>query len=234
MREYLHRYEVRYSPARHSVLNALIDAYQQWIGRREAPRIAILDWKEVPSYSEFVMFAEYFRSQGIECVIADPREVEYRNGRLMAGDFHITLIYKRVLISEWSNAVDSITYRTGSTRWQGMYGQSISLQNLAQKGQPRCSERRAQRRAFSMSKSWPPSMRTFPGPIASRNAMLAIADSLLTSSRTFLSTGSNLCSNRTMNTVGRALYSGWSVMPEPSGGRRSRSRYLSRISCRSG
>ena len=78
----------------------LIDAYQQWAGRREAPRIAILDWQEVPSYSEFVMFADYFKSQGIECVIADPREVEYRDGRLMAGKFHITLIYKRVLISE--------------------------------------------------------------------------------------------------------------------------------------
>src|SRR5437667_6432424 len=100
MREFLHHYEVRYSPARHSVLNALVDAYQQWIGRREAPRIAILDWREVPSYSEFVMFAEYFKSQGLECIIADPREVEYRNGRLVAGDFHITLIYKRVLISE--------------------------------------------------------------------------------------------------------------------------------------
>jgi glutathionylspermidine synthase len=100
MREFLHEYEVRYAPARHSVLNTLIDAYQEWLGRRELPRIAILDWKEVPSYSEFVMFAEYFKSQGMECVIADPREVEYRNGQLMAGDFHITLIYKRVLISE--------------------------------------------------------------------------------------------------------------------------------------
>jgi uncharacterized circularly permuted ATP-grasp superfamily protein len=46
------------------------------------------------------MFAEYFKSQGLECIIADPREVEYRNGQLVAGDFHITLIYKRVLISE--------------------------------------------------------------------------------------------------------------------------------------
>jgi glutathionylspermidine synthase len=100
MREFLRQYEVRYAPARHSVLNALVDAYQQWAGRRNAPRIAILDWEEVPSYSEFVMFADYFKSQGLECVIADPREVEYRNGRLMVGDFHITLIYKRVLISE--------------------------------------------------------------------------------------------------------------------------------------
>ncbi len=100
MREYLRRYEVRYMPVRHSVLHALTDAYQQWAGHSEAPRIAILDWREVPSYSEFVMFAEYFKSQGLECIIADPREVEYRNGRLVAGDFHITLIYKRVLISE--------------------------------------------------------------------------------------------------------------------------------------
>src|SRR5258708_9781905 len=46
------------------------------------------------------MFADYFKSQGLECIIADPREVEYRNGQLVAGDFHITLIYKRVLISE--------------------------------------------------------------------------------------------------------------------------------------
>src|SRR2546422_492099 len=100
MREFLRRYEMRSLPARHSVLHALVDAYQQWAGRREAPRIAILDWREVPSYSEFKLFAEYFKAQGLECIIADPREVEYRNGQLVAGDFHITLIYKRVLISE--------------------------------------------------------------------------------------------------------------------------------------
>lgn len=100
MGEFLRTYEVRPLPARHLVMHALMDAYLQWAGHREAPQIAILDWREVPSYSEFVLFEEYFRSQGLQCVIADPREVEYRNGRLMAGDFHITLIYKRVLISE--------------------------------------------------------------------------------------------------------------------------------------
>ncbi|HET8632044.1 MAG TPA: hypothetical protein VFL91_31845 [Thermomicrobiales bacterium] len=100
MREFLHHYEVRPLPARHMVLHVLLDAYQQWAGRRERPRIAILDWREVPTFSEFVLFDDYFRSQGLECVIADPREVEYRDGRLVAGDFHITLIYKRVLISE--------------------------------------------------------------------------------------------------------------------------------------
>ncbi len=101
MREFLRHYEVRPLLARQGILHALLDAYQQWAGgRREAPRIAILDWREVPSYSEFVLFAEYFKSQGLECIITDPREVEYHDGRLVAGDFPINLIYKRVLINE--------------------------------------------------------------------------------------------------------------------------------------
>ncbi len=100
MREFLRDYVVRPLPARHSVLHVLLDAFRQWRGRREAPRIAILDWREVPTYSEFVLFDEYFKSQGLACIIVDPREVEYRGGRLVAGDFPITLIYKRVLLSE--------------------------------------------------------------------------------------------------------------------------------------
>ncbi|HEY8256899.1 MAG TPA: hypothetical protein VIG08_04530 [Gemmatimonadales bacterium] len=100
MREFLRRYDVRPLPARHSVLHVLLDAFRQWSGRTESPRIAILDWREVPTYSEFLLFREYFRSQGLACEIADPREVEYRGGKLWAGDFHVTLIYKRVLLSE--------------------------------------------------------------------------------------------------------------------------------------
>lgn len=100
MREFLRSYEVRPLPVRHSLMHCLLDSFQQWSGRSEAPRIAILDWSEVPTYSEFLIFEQYFTEQGIECIIADPNEVEYRDGRLIAGDFHITLIYKRVLITE--------------------------------------------------------------------------------------------------------------------------------------
>src|SRR5258707_12547071 len=100
MRAFQRRYHVTPLPTMPSVHNTLLDTYRQYAGRRESPRIAILDWREVPTYSEFVLFQEYFRSLGLECVIADPREGEYTGGRLMAGDFHVTLIYKRVLIRE--------------------------------------------------------------------------------------------------------------------------------------
>ncbi len=100
MREFMRGYAVRPLPARHGVLHVLLSAFEAWAGRREAPRIAILDWREVPTYSEFVLLRDYFRAQGLECVIADPRELEYRDGRLIAGNVHVTLVYKRVLISE--------------------------------------------------------------------------------------------------------------------------------------
>jgi len=99
MGEFLRRYAVRPLPTRHSVLHVLLDAYRQ-MGGRERPNIAILDWDEVPTRSEFELFTQYFHSQGFATRIIDPREVEYRNGRLVHEDFDIHLIYKRVLITE--------------------------------------------------------------------------------------------------------------------------------------
>ena len=100
MREYLRRWDLRPLPARHNVLNALLDAYRRWSGRRDTPRIAILDWSSVPTRSEFLLFQDYFRRQGVPCVIVDPAEVELRGGQLVAGDMPVDLLYKRVLISE--------------------------------------------------------------------------------------------------------------------------------------
>ncbi len=100
MAEFLREWDVRPLPARHHTMHALLDAYRQWSGTRAAPRIAILDWSDVPTRSEFVIFKEYFERQGLSCVIVDPAECEYAGGRLQANGGQINLIYKRVLITE--------------------------------------------------------------------------------------------------------------------------------------
>lgn len=83
-----------------NVLTAsLVKAYHEW-GGREQPRIAILDWSDVPTLNEHVITRDYFETQGYQAVLADPRTLDYVDGKLMAGDFHITMIYKRVLYSE--------------------------------------------------------------------------------------------------------------------------------------
>ncbi len=100
MRRFLRTYQLRPLPVRGHTMHALLGAFEQRRQNGALPRIAILDWHDVPTRSEFLIFERYFAGQGLPVVLADPREVEYRHGRLMAGDFHVTLIYKRVLISE--------------------------------------------------------------------------------------------------------------------------------------
>ena len=100
MREFLRLWDVRPLPARHNVLHALLDAYEQWSGRRDRPSIAIVDWSDVPTQSEFLLFQSYFQRQGVPCVIVDPAEVTYTGGKLRGPTGHINVIYKRVLLHE--------------------------------------------------------------------------------------------------------------------------------------
>jgi YbdK family carboxylate-amine ligase len=92
--------------ARHGVTEALLGAWRRWArasGRAAAgarPRVAILDWDDVPTRAEFVLFQEHFASMGLEAVIADPRACEYRDGALFLQGAAVDVIYKRVLLAE--------------------------------------------------------------------------------------------------------------------------------------
>ena len=100
LRNFRSHYVVTPLPVRHHVLHSLLEAYRSFSGGRTRPTIGILDWKEVPTQSEFRLYRDYFTSVGLECVIGDPREVDYRGGALYSGGVKIDLIYKRVLINE--------------------------------------------------------------------------------------------------------------------------------------
>jgi hypothetical protein len=99
-RQFAREWWFRPLEARHGVLRVLLDSWEQWSGGRTAPRIAILDWPDVPTKREFELFRDYFVSQGLECVIGDPRGCEYKNGVLWLDGAPVDLVYKRVLIHE--------------------------------------------------------------------------------------------------------------------------------------
>jgi hypothetical protein len=100
IRTFRDRFALQPLLARHHVLHSLVNAYRRFTGGNTKPTIGILDWKEVPTYSEFLLYRDYFEAMGFRCVIGDPREVEYRSGGLYAEGVKIDLIYKRVLINE--------------------------------------------------------------------------------------------------------------------------------------
>lgn len=90
-------------PSRHGVSGALLEAWREFSGGNARPRIAILDWSDVPTRTEFELFQQHFTALGIECVIEDPRNVEYRGDRLIAQGKPVDVIYKRVLLHELIN-----------------------------------------------------------------------------------------------------------------------------------
>jgi len=83
------------------LLTALLAAYREWGGEEQPPNIAIVDWKGVATESEFRVLQKYFAAEGYPTVIADPRDLRYDGGHLMAGDFRIDILYKRVIIHEF-------------------------------------------------------------------------------------------------------------------------------------
>ena len=87
-------------PAAPSIVQALLVAYHQWRGVHDRPEVCILDWLDVPTRSEFDLYARQFESLGISVFVGDPRHAEYADGELRVDGKRVTLIYKRVLIDE--------------------------------------------------------------------------------------------------------------------------------------
>jgi hypothetical protein len=100
MREFARSHDIFPLPGTSGVVGALMDAWHEFSGTRDLPRVAILDWRGVPTATEFDLFQEHFRAMGVECFIEDPRHAEYQNGRLLVGGTAVDVIYKRVLLSE--------------------------------------------------------------------------------------------------------------------------------------
>jgi hypothetical protein len=92
--------------ARDRFMEAIWDVWREFRQNRgaasfnEKPNIAIVDWAGVPTATEFELFRQYFEAQGLNVAIVTPEELEFRGGKLWAGDFAIDLYYKRVLTSE--------------------------------------------------------------------------------------------------------------------------------------
>src|SRR5205814_2025319 len=70
------------------------------VGRAAPPRIAIVDWREVPTYSEFELLRDAFTAAGVPTIVCDPRDLQYSSSGLHAGGARIDLVYRRVLIND--------------------------------------------------------------------------------------------------------------------------------------
>ncbi len=88
-----------FRPIEH-LLDALVASYRDWGGSAQPPLVAIVDWREVPTFSEFELLRDAFSARGVPTIIADPRDLEFRGGKLFADGRIVDLVYRRVLIND--------------------------------------------------------------------------------------------------------------------------------------
>lgn len=103
MQRFSERYKLRAMFGRGLMLNTLLIAYREFLGcsPEDAPHIAIVDLKGLPTQKEFELFKEFFEREGYPSIICAPDELEFTNGKLRCGDFEIDIVYKRLLVNEY-------------------------------------------------------------------------------------------------------------------------------------
>jgi len=89
------RYRARPLRAARRQLSALRRAHG-----RPFSTIAIVDWRGLPTLTEFEMFQRLFQEAGLRAIICAPEDLRYRGGRLRCRDLAIDVVYRRVLLSE--------------------------------------------------------------------------------------------------------------------------------------
>jgi hypothetical protein len=119
MREFTLDHKVTPMYCRQNMLDALLAIYERVRGRAGKPQIAIVDYRGLPTQREFELFKAYFEGHGYLTTIADPRDLELREGKLHHGDFKIDLVYRRVLTTELLEKIDEChsfveAYKTGA------------------------------------------------------------------------------------------------------------------------
>ncbi len=105
MQEFTRRYPARPLPAREHMLTTLLNCWREAGSPGGEPHVAIVDWRGLPTATEFAMFAAFFAEHGLPTVICAPDDLRIDGGQLWAevdGQRSlVTIVFKRVLTSEF-------------------------------------------------------------------------------------------------------------------------------------
>lgn len=109
MRKFAERYDVRGFTGRPLMLEVLLQAYEEFLGRKpeKTPVIAIVDLKDLPTQKEFELFKDYFQANGYTSLICSPDELEFDGEKLYCKGVAIDIVYKRLLVNEYLPIMDA-------------------------------------------------------------------------------------------------------------------------------
>jgi hypothetical protein len=109
---------LEYVPSAPRLVDAVLGLWRAR-GGSAVPSVAIVDWADVRTRSDQEILREAFHTRGVRCVLADPRALELRQGRLLGPDGRIDVVYRRGVLSELLEREDEVrpfleAYRDGA------------------------------------------------------------------------------------------------------------------------
>ena len=93
-------FDTRFYTPMNAILEALLQTWREWSGGTATPAVAIVDWREVPTWSEFELLRDGLVAMGVPTTIHDPRDLLFDGRALVAGGRRIDFVYRRVLIND--------------------------------------------------------------------------------------------------------------------------------------
>jgi len=100
MARFRERFSADYFRLTDRMLDALIASYREWGGTASPPTILIVDFRGVPTWTEFEILQARFEQLGVPTVVADPHEMSYEGERLTVAGRSIDLVYRRALFND--------------------------------------------------------------------------------------------------------------------------------------
>ena len=82
--------------------------YRKFKGESKKPNVAIVDSLEIGTPYEFREFKKAYEKLGLNCEIVDVKDLEYKNGKLVHGNFEIDLVYRRIVTVELMRIIEEV------------------------------------------------------------------------------------------------------------------------------
>lgn len=73
-------------------MKAMLDCYREAGGRSQSPRIGLVSYKEYLGSSDIEIVRDYLVEHGVEAHFMDPRDFEYRKGKLYSGNLPFDIL----------------------------------------------------------------------------------------------------------------------------------------------
>lgn len=100
LQEFSKKYQLSTFELFDSWVDESLKLFEKYDPENKNPNVAIMDFMEHGTPSDFEKFKKAYEKRGLNCEIVEARDLKYQNGKLYYNDYRIDMIYRRMVTFE--------------------------------------------------------------------------------------------------------------------------------------